>query len=109
MTDNEIIEEIARLDGWNNGSFEEGAAFLWLRGDERTVVLPDYLGNRDAILSVIQKQSKTTQINVVISVWQASCINHDDSWTTEDIVDIIFCTPKEYCVALLKVKRKWKE
>lgn len=96
MTTNEIISEIAKLDGWNPKP-EAKAEFndvAWGFPAEKPKwwyphQLPPYLTSYDAILLVIQKQPMDTIAKIIPMTFRT--------------------TPAQIAEALLRASDKWKE
>ena len=110
MTDQEIIIEVAKLDGWtcNNSTWfsPSGSSNACYKDDMTLIpdedVLPRYLDSRDAIIPVIEKQGRHFSLADVL--YETCRKNHED----RDMA-FILSNARELCIALLKAKGKWKE
>lgn len=108
---NEAINiEIAKLTGkvnprydWINGS-DAIKDWVYDLPDGKIGYFRDYTIYRDAIIGVIMKQTRAIQIHVIHHLHKQVCIQHDDGWTTEDIVEMLLATPRQLCVALLNAR-----
>lgn len=106
MTDTEIIIEVAKLDGWIPNTISDTTKH-WLRGNsEWCQNLPNYLTSRDAIVSVIERQSFTVQGDIArcILAQGKSC----GGFNQICLVGIL-ATPYQLCIALLKATGKYHE
>jgi hypothetical protein len=115
MIDKEILIELAKLSGWsvwNNGNplnpesiWEKvGSGLEPMRTDDF-----QYLESYDSILRLVIKQSDTVKIHIIHHLFEQTCIKHDDSWQTSDIVAMLSASPRQLCIALLKAVGKWKD
>jgi hypothetical protein len=80
------------------------------RGDKTTGYdgLPNYLTSRDAIVPVIEKQNLSTQLNIVIHIYQMRCIKSGKYWTNSDVAEIMLASAEQLSEALLRATGKWK-
>lgn len=117
ITDQQIIIEVAKLDG-----FEEHPKhhYYFRNGDingERVLdsfkfpeFAPNYLTSRDAIIPVIEKVVNTKE-----DVWNFSVnlskilTDTDEDYQELSPVDYLLSTPKQLSTALLKATGKWTE
>lgn len=111
MTNEEIIIEVAKLDGIKQN-------FHWLHYPDQQIPdgymlsdgtlvkeLHSYLTSRDAIIPVIEKLSLPEQIQLMRHLhieFRAGVA----SWTD---FKILTASPRQLCIALLKATGKWKE
>jgi hypothetical protein len=115
MKNEDKIIEIAKLDGFELVSYEDlgyppnfptsGRKQFWRKIGEKEAFmeLPPYLASRDAIISVIEKQSKYTQQTVVEYFRQVGAGEHSN------MVIILTATPSQLAEALLRACGKWKD
>lgn len=69
-----------------------------------TIYQMDY-STRDAVIAVIEKQSKQTQINIV-KLLETSCI---DGWYDWQVIQVMLAPANRLREALLRATGKWKE
>lgn len=107
MSDDEILIEVAKLDGWrvyptdNPCRFQKEfpSGFSDLTFDAMCVQCP-YLTSRDAIVPVIEKQfSNDTQRSDFICTLGDVCRSENKNWWAWTTLT---ATPRQLCIALLK-------
>ena len=117
MTDEQIVIEVAKLDGF---TFQYGVhvdrnnSGKLCCSDQHgsTIHVPDYLTSRDAIVPVIEKWANKNMVDFSNFV---CCLRHElklDSEFELVTADIWFCltaTPRQLCIALLRATGKYKE
>lgn len=119
MTDQEIIIEVAKLDGW---IYHPAQDVYQKEFSDRTrhVSTPlvekhlgSYLTSRDAIIPVIEKQGLGIKYTLG---WKLSEELNFDEESLSDVdnlgyrfTDILCATPRQLCIALLKASGNWKE
>ena len=96
MTNQEINEAVARVDGWKESKFSLKHIKVWYARNEDYLVyvLPPYTAAYEAIIPVIQEQANYIKILV------------------EDLIEPDFlydATPLQLCIALLKATNNFKE
>ncbi len=116
MTDQEIIIEVAKLDGFEDLDYlkkqTSDLARFWhgaKEGENKWTELPNYITSRDAIVPAIEKNCKTWDLQdkfLVALNEQIVATEHssegDIQWLT------ILATPRQLCIALLKATGKYK-
>jgi hypothetical protein len=123
MTDDQIIIEVAKLDGWLDVKeytykydyMGETGELKQLQGRSEAnlghlVGLPKYLESRDAIVPVIEKQSKKVRVLIARALSEI-VLGRSRTWVTwleDDIADLFLATPRQLCIALLKACGKWR-
>lgn len=111
MTDNEIIIECAKLDGWKTTRNPKVMAkmegdVIKLEAHVGGETLRSYLHSRDAIVPVIEKQSFSPEQWQAFSSCISSCLNSIEPWRL--VQWVLFSTPRQLCIALLKATGKWR-
>lgn len=113
MNQNEIINEVAKLDGMdllNEQQIEEK-----LKKDQRIwqYEIPNYLESREAVILVIEKQSDEIREYIwflISNDYMRILVSPKDTIRVEHIASIIRkCTALSLCIALLKATHKWKD
>jgi hypothetical protein len=114
MTDDEIIIEVAKLDGWTFGDrvTDKKTGISWdvyRKGEQHGSIyvgtLPKYLTSRDAIMPVIEKQENHVKVDLVHQLDDGLFNN----WQPSQVVAVLLSTPRQLCIALLKATGKWRE
>lgn len=115
MNDHSIIIAVAKLDRLTFGSKSESSFAdptkqittpFWLDEHGNPIrKFKDYLESRDAIIPVIEKQSKDIQHHIIRLAIQYNPTKHDACY----FIDILIITAKQLCIALLKATGKWEE
>ena len=105
MKDEDILIEVARLDGWAQEehfepSFQDPAKMVsvgnrWVKENRIERRLPDYLNSRDAIIPVIEKHP-----DALPEISKLLIGNKRPTF---------LATAREICVALLKAAGKFRE
>ncbi len=120
MTDQELIIEVAKLDGWEQREcFEQSfsdpmgqvsVGLRWCRGSTIARRLPDYLESRDAIVPVIEKQGPIARVQLIDFLCEYKFEHYDggDQMSQSDAAELIISTPRQLCIALLKATGKYK-
>lgn len=121
MIDTDIIIEVAKLDGWTS-EVEPNNKIRWkhpnrefityiLDKDQHPIVWKSYLTSRDAIIPVIEKFMKKSEgidIDFIEDFWDE--LNKlDDFFEEYGHVGMLISTPKNLCIALLKVTGKYHD
>lgn len=112
MTDNQIIIEVAKLDGFelpdsnegwnhNNPLSPTGISIDNHKGQCKRWVEKQYLTSRDAIIPVIEKQTPKIREYIV------SCLV--TLRQNDELQDLICASAKQLSIALLKATGKWTE
>lgn len=105
MTDNAIVIAVAKLDGWTQierNHPSDNDLYSGVKPDypnypnPAKYELPDYLTSRDAIISVIEKQTDTVQYNTFL---QLSVVAYK----------AIVQSPRALSIALVKAAGNWEE
>lgn len=119
LTDQEIIIEVAKLDGFNAMGFPhypepdlyfQKDTFLGHRDS-----LPPYLTSRDAIIPVIEKcfeMDKVTPFNkqeALACVFWSELNEINDFFEEGGHTQMLLSTPYQLCIALLKATGRWRE
>ena len=115
MTDNEIIIEVAKLDGWEY--FPDGHNYhcatpehhKWFNTEDGCCYSEPrrYLTSHDAIVPVIEKQIKTKD-KYPNELWDCFFEFLDEQDHGGFMTDsYLFATPRQLCIALLKATGKW--
>ena len=109
MNEQDQIKAIAKLDGWDKEAtpYLDGKQTGWgmpasKPGWNWISQLPDYLHSRDAIVPVIEKQTKEILYRIVDFL----CVS-SDTYTTA--IAVLLAPPELLCEALLRATGKWKE
>lgn len=110
MTDNQIIIEVSKLDGW----IEPHVIAFSVRGYRQqpkdypestdiSQLVPNYLTSRDAIIPVIEKQYKgNTQPTSFMETLWVSLNEQSNFFDEHGHTGMLFSTPKQLCIAFLK-------
>lgn len=93
MSDDEILIEVAKLDGkeYHKPTEEEVKRGSYYQYE------PDYLNSRDAIMPVIEKQPTLTQHYILDILAEMVYMRHKNT-----CLGVLFATPRQLCLALLK-------
>ena len=127
MTDEQIVIEVAKLDGWKHCQSNTELCNKWWGGKPIGVSplnerfnneehafweIPNYINSRDATVPVIEKWANNNMVDFSNFV---CCLRHElklDSEFELVTADIWFCltaTPRQLCIALLRATGKYKE
>lgn len=116
MTEQEILNEVAKIDGWQKLTAENDPFWIMWQKDNKpssrisTEELPNYLTNGDEIRRVIAEQSDVVQdiIASYLFVLLALDLRQPTAKPSEIIACIIKAIPRQLCEALLRALGKWK-
>ncbi len=124
MSDQEIIIEVAKLDGYldvkeynyNYDYCGEQGEYKQLEGRHSSDLgilksLPNYLTSRDAIIPVIEKQGMIPRVQLVDFVSEELFEHCDGSnqMSQTDMAVMLCATPRQLCIALLKATGKYHD
>ena len=109
MTDQEIIIEIAELDGWTCGdSNPQQIDTVWVKGTNKIGEYLsgfNFLNSRDAIVPVILSWIGEDGVNGSVFVTRLASVI--DGFKYQHLIGLI-ATPRQLCEALLRATGKWK-
>jgi len=118
MTDQEIIIEVAKLDGWKE-NYCRGYGHIPLNLHPTTNVYQDfkylpYLTSRDAIVPVIERHQKMDNFEQVMKQLNYEVLGFHGGQQTITLnywalQRLVCANPRQLCIALLKATGKWKE
>jgi hypothetical protein len=98
MSEQEQIKAIAELDGWYD--CQKSGSGQWVGVKNKTWgAIPGYTTSWDAIVPVIEKQPSHTKSEIygwLVKWWSQL------GWSE-------LSTPEQFCEAILRSTRKWKE
>lgn len=106
MNDKDIVVELAKMDGfevvrpvgWTENGYVDKKSSEYIYNIRQ---LPNYLQHHESIISLIKKQGD--EILIPLMKWLYR--ENDDIGIMKHV---FLATPRKLCVALLKVKGKWK-
>lgn len=114
MNDNQILIEVAKLDGWTKcacGDEHCGAWFPPGGGDAELGVSSLYLTSRDAIIPLLVKLGQKEKVLFLNDLRELVGENKPRNKAGTPIVsdfDLIVATPRQLCIALLKATGKFR-
>lgn len=123
MTDEQLIIAVAKLDNWVREESEhpifKSRIIWWIKHTgtfERRIPLielPPYLTSRDAIIPVIEKVVKPTK-QITSTRFSDILMNELEGYTDTiygdfEIKQMLFATPKQFSIALVKATGNWTE
>ena len=114
MSDDRIIEEMARLEGFNRVN-DSAMGTVYFRGDAHHCdqnafsleSLPDYPNSHDACQSIIDGMNDQS-LHHYISLLADITNGNEDAWSVESIMATAKATPRQKCEAILRARGKWK-
>ena len=104
MTEQDQIKALAELGGYDWSTRQPMMGGGWMKKDGGGFCWCDenYLASYDAIMPLIQKQSRAVRSEIFNS------FDTDAGWTSQAI-EMMLATPAQLCEALLRSTGKWKE
>ena len=112
MTDKKIIEEMARLNGFERIGLD---GYRWRSKDgiipieKEAVLFPDYLNSHDACQRVIEgMKSNSQRRDYVYALDDMIHKGTVEPFYAHHVADIVVATPRQKCEAILKAANKWE-
>jgi len=117
MTDQKIIKEMARLEGFNRVN-DSSMGTVYFRGDAHHCdqnafsleSLPDYLDSHDACQRVIDGMSEHHSLHLAYHLRKMLTWSTAQYYTSDIQIGLVLkATPRQKCEAILKAYDKWEE
>jgi len=112
MTDQRIIEEIAKLEGWKFETNQASKIRFSLHENQNTFDkgIPDYLNSHDACQRVIDGMSEHHSLHLAYHLRKMLTWSTAQYYTSDIQIGLVLkATPRQKCEAILKAYDKWEE
>ncbi len=119
MTDQRMVEAMARLDGWDLDPEESrgwGSRGQWCcrigtkeRLLSKHINLPAYLTSHDACQRVIDGLHDDELLEFTVELSKITEQSSNSQWADWNVAPMLKATPRQKCIAILKAKGEWND